>query len=408
MVHILLMILKIIGILLLIILAVALALILAVLFVPLRYRLKASYHGTPQGFARVSWLLRIVTYRAEYGEQGFVQRLKICGICLWRSDKSREAADDAVETALSEEEQALYREMKADDEARRGGTEVGQAPDSGDNARASTGQAADGGESARTAAGQSADGGESARTAAGQSVDGGDNTRPAGEQAGKPSSPGSGASYAAKSSAPENPGAGREGINGGEDTTRGANGKDGANSRPARPAEPERPGAFSVPKPEIADAVSRPGPLARLLAKIKGVIKKLQFSFRVFCDKLKSGRETVDTVREWIGDEKNRDSVRLLLRQAKKLFKHVFPRKGHAQVTFGFDDPYTTGQALALLSPFYPLYGRVLELCPVFDQSVLFGEADIGGRIRLASLLWLAFQVYRDKHTWNLIRNFRK
>lgn len=366
MVHILLMILKIIGILLLIILAIALALVLAVLFVPLRYRLKASYHGTPQGFARVSWLLRIVTYRAEYGEQGFVQRLKICGICLWRSDKSREAADDAVETALSEEEQALYREMKADDEARRGGTEVGQAPD------------------------------------------GGDNTRPAGEQAGKPSSPGSGASYAAKSSALENPGAGREGINGGEDTTRGANGKDGANSRPARPAEPERPGASSVPKPEIADAVSRPGPLARLLAKIKGVIKKLRFSFRVFCDKLKSGRETADTVREWIGDEKNRDSVRLLLRQAKKLFKHVFPRKGHAQVTFGFDDPYTTGQALALLSPFYPLYGRVLELCPVFDQSVLSGEADIGGRIRLASLLWLAFQVYRDKHTWNLIRNFRK
>ncbi len=394
MVHILLMILKIIGILLLIILAVALTLVLAVLFVPLRYRLKASYHGTPQGFARISWLLRIVTYRAEYGEQGFVQRLKICGICLWRSDKSREAADDAVETALSDEEQALYREMKADDEARRGGAEAGQAPDGGDNVRASTGQAADGGESARTAAGQAADSG--------------DNTREAGEQAVKPSSPGSGASYAAKSSALENPGAGREGINGGEDTTRGADCKDGANSRPARPAEPERPGASSVPKTEIADAAPRPGPLARLLAKIKGVIKKLRFSFRVFCDKLKSGRETVDTVREWIGDEKNRDSVRLLLRQAKKLFKHVFPRKGHAQVTFGFDDPYTTGQALALLSPFYPLYGRVLELCPVFDQSVLSGEADIGGRIRLASLLWLAFQVYRDKHTWNLIRNFRK
>lgn len=47
MVHILLMILKIIGILLLIILAIALVLVLAVLFVPLRYRLKADYHGTP-------------------------------------------------------------------------------------------------------------------------------------------------------------------------------------------------------------------------------------------------------------------------------------------------------------------------------------------------------------------------
>lgn len=114
------------------------------------------------------------------------------------------------------------------------------------------------------------------------------------------------------------------------------------------------------------------------------------------------------TVREWIGDEKNKASVRLLLRQAKRLLKHVLPRKGHAQVTFGFDDPSVTGQVLTFLSPFYSLYGRVLELHPVFDRSVLCGEADIRGRIRLASLLWLCFAVYRDKHTWNLIRKLRK
>ena len=96
MVHILLMILKIIGILLLIILAIALVLVLAVLFVPLRYRLKADYHGTPRGYARVSWLLSLLTYRAEYGQSGLVQKVRICGICLWRSDKSREEADGGI------------------------------------------------------------------------------------------------------------------------------------------------------------------------------------------------------------------------------------------------------------------------------------------------------------------------
>ena len=120
MVHILLMILKIIGILLLIILAIALVLVLAVLFVPLRYRLKADYHGTPRGYTRVSWLLSLLTYRAEYGQSGLVQKVRICGICLWRSDKSREEADEAVETVLSDEEQALYEEMRADDEERYG------------------------------------------------------------------------------------------------------------------------------------------------------------------------------------------------------------------------------------------------------------------------------------------------
>ena len=132
MVHILLMILKIIGILLLIILAIALVLVLALLFVPLRYRLKADYHGTPRGYAGVSWLLHLLTYRAEYGEAGLVQKVKICGICLWRSDKSREAADEAVETVLSDEEQALYEEMRADDEERYGALsaqEIGRPED---------------------------------------------------------------------------------------------------------------------------------------------------------------------------------------------------------------------------------------------------------------------------------------
>lgn len=338
MVHILLMILKIIGILLLIILAIALALVLALLFVPLRYRLKADYHGTPRGYAGVSWLLHLLTYRAEYGEAGLVQKVKICGICLWRSDKSREAADEAVETVLSDEEQALYEEMRADDEERYGALSAQEIGRPEDNTGAET--------------------------------------------------------------APE------FGTGTIQQTDDGDSGKCGKKSGEARASKDHfRTEAQGDPEPETA---SRAGLFSRVISKIKGILQKLRFSFRAFCDKLKSVREMACTVREWIGDEKNKASVRLLLRQAKRLLKHVLPRKGHAQVTFGFDDPSVTGQVLTFLSPFYPLYGRVLELHPVFDRSVLCGEADIRGRIRLASLLWLCFAVYRDKHTWNLIRKLRK
>ncbi|WP_320957979.1 hypothetical protein [Enterocloster asparagiformis] len=338
MVHILLMILKIIGILLLIILAIALALVLALLFVPLRYRLKADYHGTPRGYAGVSWLLHLLTYRAEYGEAGVVQKVKICGICLWRSDKSREAADEAVETVLSDEEQALYEEMRADDEERYGALSAQEIGRPEDNTGAET--------------------------------------------------------------APE------FGTGTIQQTDDGDSGKCGKKSGEARASKDHfRTEAQGDPEPETA---SRAGLFSRVISKIKGILQKLRFSFRAFCDKLKSVREMACTVREWIGDEKNKASVRLLLRQAKRLLKHVLPRKGHAQVTFGFDDPSVTGQVLTFLSPFYPLYGRVLELHPVFDRSVLCGEADIRGRIRLASLLWLCFAVYRDKHTWNLIRKLRR
>lgn len=386
MVHILLMILKIIGILLLIILAIALVLVLAVLFVPLRYRLKADYHGTPRGYARVSWLLSLLTYRAEYGQSGLVQKVRICGICLWRSDKSREEADEAVETVLSDEEQALYEEMRADDEERYGALSAQEI-----------GGPEDGPETASKAGRESAP-----ETGTETSPEPGTRPEVRAETSPKPET----RPEVRAETAPE-PGMAPESGTG----TILENGAGGAGKRGKEAGEAKagkdhfQTGSQGNPEPEAAP---KAGLFSGIIAKIKGIIQKLRFSFRVFCDKLKSVREMAGTVREWVGDEKNKASVRLLLRQAKRMLKHVLPRKGHAQVTFGFDDPSTTGQVLTFLSPFYPLYGRVLELHPVFDGSVLSGEADIRGRIRLASLLWLCFAVYRDKHTWNMIRKLRR
>jgi hypothetical protein len=44
----------------------------------------------------------------------------------------------------------------------------------------------------------------------------------------------------------------------------------------------------------------------------------------------------------------------------------------------------------------------------VFDEKVLDAEGSFRGRIRLAVVLWLAFQVYLDKHTRRMIRGFIK
>ena len=59
MLHVGLLILKIIGFVLLGILCLILGLILIVLLVPVRYRMEGSYHGSPQGMARITWLLHI-------------------------------------------------------------------------------------------------------------------------------------------------------------------------------------------------------------------------------------------------------------------------------------------------------------------------------------------------------------
>lgn len=347
MVHVLLVILKIIGILLLAILGLALLLVFAVLLVPVRYRVNASYREELRGYARVSWLLRLLTYRAEYGERGLVQKIRVCGICIWRSDKDRDEVDEAVESVLTEEEQALYEELKRDETWR-------EHPDFGEGER----------------------GGNS-----------GDATEKRAEETEKRGR----AEVIGQAARAEGSDAARAGVS---DAAK-AKSSDDARAESSAPGEAE-------------PTASRPGLFSRILGRIRGVIEKLRFSFRAICDKLKSGRRLFDTASGWVQDEKNQASVKLLLRQLKAALRHVMPRKGHASVTFGFDDPYTTGQVLAAVSPFYPIFHRVIELQPVFDRQVFSGEGDLRGRIRLFNLLWLCFGIYRDKHTWNLICSFRK
>ena len=64
MIHILLMILKIIGIILLVILGLLLFVLLVVLFVPVRYKLEGAWHGKPEGVLRAGWFLHILSFRA--------------------------------------------------------------------------------------------------------------------------------------------------------------------------------------------------------------------------------------------------------------------------------------------------------------------------------------------------------
>lgn len=308
MIHILLMILKITGIILLVLLGIVLALVLLALLVPLRYRLKAAFDRKPVGFLRVSWLFCIVTYRAEYNESGLIQALRVFGLRIWTGEADTEEVKDGVESVLSQEEQDLYEELRQNGDFKR---------------------------------------------------------EPEKEL------PGSADPLLEK-----------------EDFLLGAQ------SLPEEPLQDSEPG--------------RKGLFSRIRGRVRGFFKKLRFSFRAICGKLRDIKKLSQDGRAWLEDEKNQASIRLLLCQSRRLLRHIFPLKGHGSVTFGFDDPYSTGKVLSAVSPFYPLYHKILEIHPVFDESVLRAQGDVRGRVRLLTLLWLAFRIYRDKHTWKLIRKFMK
>ncbi|WP_138307373.1 MULTISPECIES: DUF2953 domain-containing protein [unclassified Clostridium] len=332
MIHILLLILRIIGIVLLAVLGLLLAILLAVLFIPVRYKAEGSYHGQLLLSVQAAWFFHILAFRAVYEGSGLVCSLRVLGFRLWHNRDKDAAQDleDGLETILGDEEQSLYEELQQDEEHYRKVRE----------------------EHGKT--------GTDSLSGAGQ---------PGGEQP-------------------------RDGLAGEADAGRTEN----------RTGE-EEPGPDKK-GPGIPGKIK--GLAGRIRQAIRGILEKLKFSFANICDKLKGIREFTQEKKMWLEDEKNQASLRLLYRQTKRLLVHLWPGKGRCSVTFGFDDPYTTGQVLQAASLIYPFYHKQLFLYPVFDEKILDAEGSLKGRIRLSVILWLVLQVLFDGHTRRMLKGFLK
>lgn len=144
--------------------------------------------------------------------------------------------------------------------------------------------------------------------------------------------------------------------------------------------------------------------------KIKACWKRLKrtFSFQGICDKLEEIKQKKDRIRDFVTDEDNKKTFRLLWRQGRALLRHVLPRKLAGTVKFGFDDPYTTGQVLMYASPFCGLYEKHLKLIPVFEEPILDGEVRLRGRIRAGTALAIGIRLFMDKNFRRLLKKSRE
>ena len=139
----------------------------------------------------------------------------------------------------------------------------------------------------------------------------------------------------------------------------------------------------------------------------QSLFQKIKVTFQRICGKLKTAEERWQRLMKFLEKEENKNTFRLLKRQVIRFFKHVLPGKVSGTVRFGFEDPYTTGRILTYISPFYGWYGRTIQVIPVFDEQVLNGELSLKGRIRIATLLFIGFQVWRDKNFRTLLKRWQ-
>lgn len=139
------------------------------------------------------------------------------------------------------------------------------------------------------------------------------------------------------------------------------------------------------------------GPHKKRPSFLKRLFEKVRFSFMKICDKLKHIGEKKAQLKAMYDDEANREMLRLVLKQFKRLIRHILPTKLKGSVKFGFDDPSQTGQILMYISPFYGFYGRNLTVCPSFEEKILEGELELKGRIRVGTLVMIAIALIRNR-----------
>lgn len=174
---------------------------------------------------------------------------------------------------------------------------------------------------------------------------------------------------------------------------------------PLPPPEEKKAERESGPEAEIeAEAETEASPVFRWWKKQKAALAGCYHHMK---EKVLNLKENLDRGKEFIQDEENKKTIKLLWKNGKKLLKHILPRKVKGKVLFGFDDPYITGQVLSAASIFYPLYARQLSVCPVFDQAVFEAEGELKGRIRIGTVLFILIRVYCNKNFRVLLKQWR-
>ena len=144
------------------------------------------------------------------------------------------------------------------------------------------------------------------------------------------------------------------------------------------------------------------GKCKALWNKIKTFFENIKYTFGKICDKIKLLLEKKEIIAAFVEDEVHRLAFARLKKEAFRLLKFLRPKKFMLRTRFGFEDPYHTGQALAVLSVIYPFWGGQLSVEPDVEKRILEGELLLNGKIRTVYALIAAWNLFWDKNVRKL------
>ncbi|MET3739638.1 DUF2953 domain-containing protein [Faecalicatena orotica] len=169
------------------------------------------------------------------------------------------------------------------------------------------------------------------------------------------------------------------------------------------------------PEPEEKEEEKGPGLFSRIgnlfrgfTEKVKKLYEKLKYTFLKICDTMKTTSDKKDKLILFITDEVHKSALGAVLVEVRRLLRFLKPKKLKADVHFGFEDPYYTGQVLAVLSVIYPFLGDHVDIEPDFEQKVLEGSIMISGKVRVLYMIIMLWNLVWNKNVRTTIKHIRK
>lgn len=169
-----------------------------------------------------------------------------------------------------------------------------------------------------------------------------------------------------------------------------------------------------VKESDEKSTIEENGKLHTLVNKIKNVYYKIKAIIRRAIDTVKAAlnksQAAADTIkhkyteiRNKVTDPENIELVRFLWTQIKAVMNIIKPAKYNINIRYGFEDSATTGWVAVRLAVLYGLMGMDVSIIPDFDNSIFEGDIYMKGRFNLYSFLIIAVRLYRNKSFRKLI-----
>ena len=144
----------------------------------------------------------------------------------------------------------------------------------------------------------------------------------------------------------------------------------------------------------------KPRGIRQLFLWLQNVIKIV----RKMKKKVHSVQDLVDILRSDAG----KAFICIVKENVIHLWKQIHPRRMRGKVIFGTGDPCSTGELLGALALFYAWYGNGVQIIPDFEQKRIEGNVSFRGRIRMITLICIAWRIIKNKDGRKLLHEWEK